>query len=366
MLYNELFCRGGLDELLSENTLYILRVRSQCGTRYMLQDFVGWKMRFYRTLIFSIVCVIIGALYPVQADPNFSVWLRNFKKEASTAGISEETLAKAFSNVQPIPRVIELDRKQPEFTLTFKKYQQRVVSTRRIKLGKKLLVKHKRLLSAIGQKYNVQPRFIVALWGIETDFGRLTGGFPVIASLATLAYDGRRSKFFRRELLLALKIIDNGHISAENMIGSWAGAMGQNQFMPSSFNAYAVDYDGDGAKDIWKTLADVFASTANYLSKSGWKVDQTWGRPVTLPKDFSNKLVGRKIKKRLQDWQAVGVRKADGSDLPIRNLRASIIRPERGGGGPAFVAYHNYGVILKWNRSDYFATAVGKLSDELR
>ena len=323
-------------------------------------------MRFYRTLIYSILCITIAATYPVRAEHSFDVWLKRFKKEASVAGISEETIETAFIDVQPIPRVIELDRRQPEFTLTFKKYLERVVSNRRIKLGKKLLQKHGSLLSEIGKKYNVQSRFIVALWGIETDFGRLTGGFPVIASLATLAFDGRRSKFFRRELLLALKIIDGGHISAENMIGSWAGAMGQNQFMPSSFHAYSVDYDGDGAKDIWNTLADVFASTANYLSKSGWKVDQTWGRPVTLPKDFSKKLLGRKVKKRLHDWQLLGIRKADGGDLPVRNLRASIVCPERGGVGPAFAAYHNYGVILKWNRSDYFATAVGQLSDRLR
>ena len=212
----------------------------------------------------------------------------------------------------------------------------------------------------------MQSRYIVALWGIETDFGRITGGFPVISSLATLAYDGRRSKFFRKELLLALKIVDGGHILAKDMVGSWAGAMGQNQFMPSSFHAYAVDYDKDGSKDIWKTLPDVFASIANYLSKSGWQADQTWGRPVRLPENFSRKFLGRKIKKPLGEWQQLGVRKLSGQDLPKRNLLSSIIRPEKGQIGPAFVIYNNYEVILKWNRSNYFATAVGTLSDKIK
>ena len=222
----------------------------------------------------------------------FNTWLDTLKIEARSKGISQSTIESSLSGIKPIPRVIELDRKQPEFTLTFEEYLGRVVSDRRIRIGKAKLVEHKKLLAEISIKYGVQPRYIVALWGIETDFGRITGGFPVISSLATLAYDGRRSKFFRKELFLALKIVDKGHITAKDMLGSWAGAMGQNQFMPSSFHAYAVDYNRDGSKDIWKTLPDIFASIANYLSKSGWQGDQTWGRAVRLPDKFSSKLLG--------------------------------------------------------------------------
>ncbi len=296
----------------------------------------------------------------------FNTWLDTLKNEARSKGISQSTIESSLSGIKPIPRVIELDRKQPEFTLTFKEYLRRVVSDRRIRIGKAKLVEHEKLLAEISIKYGVQPRYIIALWGIETDFGRITGGFPVISSLATLAYDGRRSKFFRKELFLALKIVDKGHITAKDMLGSWAGAMGQNQFMPSSFHAYAVDYNRDGSKDIWKTLPDIFASIANYLSKSGWQGDQTWGRAVRLPDKFSSKLLGRKIKKGLNQWHELGVRKLSGKDLPKRNLISSIIRPEKGMVGPAFVVYHNYGVILKWNRSNYFATAVGTLSDKIK
>ena len=319
----------------------------------------------YLAFLLIVVGLSVGLVCNTNAE-EFSTWLDKLKTEAKLQGISQKTIDSSLMGIKPIPRVIQLDRKQPEFTLTFADYLKRVVSDRRIRIGKSKLKKHKELLGEISSKYGVQSRYIVALWGIETDFGRITGGFPVISSLATLAYDGRRSKFFRKELLLALKIIDGGHILAKDMIGSWAGAMGQNQFMPSSFHAYAVDYDKDGSKDIWRTLPDIFASIANYLSKSGWRSDQTWGRAVSLPNKFPRKFLGRKLKKPLSEWQKLGVRKLLGQDLPKRNLLSSIIRPEKGQIGPAFAIYKNYDVILKWNRSNYFATAVGILSDKIK
>jgi membrane-bound lytic murein transglycosylase B len=315
------------------------------------------------------VCVMLLALMApgrLEAAEDFASWLEGVRVEAKAMGIRQATLDRALTGIEPIPRVVELDRRQPEFTLTFAQYLKRVVNDRRARIGRQKLAAHRELLDAIARKYKVQPRFIVALWGIETDFGRITGGFPVVASLATLAHDGRRSKFFRKELMLALRIIDQGHISAKKMIGSWAGAMGQNQFMPSSFHAYAVDHDGDGNKDIWGTLPDVFASIANYLSKSGWRDDQTWGRPASVPGNFKAALTGRKLRKRLSEWRALGVRKLDGGDLPARDLEASLISPEKNSLEPVFIAYHNYRVILRWNRSDYFAIAVGTLSDRLR
>ena len=300
------------------------------------------------------------------ATQSFDSWVTDLKAEAEKQGISRPVLEQAFAGVVPNPRVIELDRKQPEFTLTFEQYLDRVVPSSRIKKGRALLKENKELLDEVAKKFGVQPRFIVALWGVETDFGRITGGLPVIASLATLAYDGRRSAFFRKELLLALKILEQGHIAHGDMMGSWAGAMGQCQFMPSSFHNFAIDYDGDGHKDIWKTKADVFGSIANYLSKSGWNETETWGRPVSLPTNFDKSLVDSKVTKTMREWEALGVTRRDGTSLPRRNLASQLIVPGDGELAPAYLAYSNYEVILKWNRSTYFATAVGTLAEAIR
>ena len=312
--------------------------------------------------------VLAGALLlGVQAlagTPSFSQWVDALRQEAAARGIHRATLDAALNGLKPIARIIELDRKQPEFTLTFRQYMDRVVPRARVEKGRQRLRENRALLEEIGRKYGVQPRFLVAFWGIETDFGQVTGGFRVIPALATLAYDGRRSAYFRRELLDALEILDQGHIALPDMVGSWAGAMGQSQFMPSSFVTFAVDYDGDGRKDIWNTKADVFASAANYLSRVGWKGDQTWGRPVRLPKGFDTGLASLKIRKRLSEWQRLGVRRADGGDLPKRDLMASLVLAE-GSGGPAYVVYDNYHAILKWNRSTFFALAVGSLAEQI-
>jgi len=205
---------------------------------------------------------------PIFADQvDFNTWLESFKKDAIKAGISSSTIDKNLTNVKLIPRVVELDRKQPEFTLTLRQYLNKVINKKRINKGIGKIRENWDLLESISNQYNVQSRFIVALWGIETDYGRISGGFPVIDSLATLSYDGRRREYFSKELINALKIIDGGHIEGKNMMGSWAGAMGQPQFMPSSFLSYAQDYNNDGRKDIWTTKEDVLASAANYLSK---------------------------------------------------------------------------------------------------
>ncbi len=296
---------------------------------------------------------------------DFQIWLEKLRIEAKDKGISQSVLDEALAGIQPIPRVIELDRRQPEFTLTFTQYRDRVVPQSRIKKGRVKYRENRDLLEEIGGKIGVQPRFIVALWGIETDFGRVTGGFKVIHALATLAHDGRRSTYFRKELLNALQILDEGHIAPKEMMGSWAGAMGQSQFMPSSFLAHAVDYDGDGRRDIWTTRPDVFASAANYLAKSGWRADQTWGREVKLPNDFDFALADLKVRKSIGEWQALGVRQPDGGDLPTRQLSASIVLPQKGEMSPAYLVYNNYRTTLRWNRSTYFALAVGLLSDAI-
>jgi membrane-bound lytic murein transglycosylase B len=307
-----------------------------------------------------IVAVMPGLAAAQQVD--FATWKKALRAEVVGKGIRGETFDKAFVNVAPIKRVIELDRRQPEFTLTFDQYFSRVVPKRRVLTGRKKLAENIEILTEIGKKYGVQPRFIVAFWGVETDFGRLDGGFSVVAALATLAHDGRRSKFFRGELIRAIRILDQGHITPERMKGSWAGAMGNFQFMPSSFENFAVDYDGDGKRDIWRNKKDAFASAANYLSKSGWKDDQTWGRRIALPSRFDQKLIGLKVRKKMSEWQALGVRKVDGTALPKRELTASLVQAKR---GPVFLVYNNYRVILKWNRSTFFAVAVGTLAERI-
>ena len=309
--------------------------------------------------------VIGGASVAWAAPPTaFDRWLVELCLEARASGIGDATLDAALTGIEPIPRIIELDRSQPEGRLTAAQYLERVVPRSRIEAARTRLARHRPLLDDVAARYGVQPRFIVALWGIETDFGRNTGGFSVIEALATLAYDGRRSAFFRGELLNALKIIDDGHISAHDMTGSWAGAMGQSQFMPSSFLSFAVDRNADGRRDIWTTLDDVFASIANYLSSVGWQGDQTWGRAVRLPGGFDDSLLGLETVRPIGGWQALGVRRADGGDLPARQLSASIVQPD-GAGTPAYMVYENFKTTLKWNRSTYFALAVGHLADAM-
>ncbi|MDP7343778.1 MAG: lytic murein transglycosylase [Alphaproteobacteria bacterium] len=296
---------------------------------------------------------------------DFAGWLEALRAEALGQGISAATLDAALAGVEPIPRVIELDRSQPETTLTFEQYMDRVVPNSRVEKGRARLRENAAALEAVRAAFGVQPRFIVALWGIETNFGQYTGGFSVIASLATLAHDGRRSAYFRAELLDALRILEQGHITPAAMMGSWAGAMGQSQFMPSSFVRFALDFDGDGKRDIWATKADVFGSAANYLAKSGWRGDQTWGRKVSLPDNFDVSLADLKISKPLAGWQALGVRRANGQNLPIvAGMMGSIVFPG-GEGGPAFLVYDNFKTTLKWNRSTYFAMAVGHLADRI-
>lgn len=302
---------------------------------------------------------------PEETHGGFAEWLSAFKEEARQSGISNEIFDDAFANVEPLERVLELDRKQPESTLTFERYLANALPPVRIERANEKMSEHGPLLREIGEKYGVPPRYIVALWGMETDFGDNTGSFSVIESLATLAYDGRRSDFFRKELLNALRILQEGHITASAMDGSWAGAMGQCQFMPSSFLNFAEDHDGDGRRDIWQTQEDVFASIANYLSKSGWNAEEGWGREVDLPAGFDTSLADIAQARPLAEWRRLGVRKPGGGDLPGGDRQASLIFPSDRERQQAYLVYSNYKVLLKWNRSRYFATAVGMLADQI-
>lgn len=301
----------------------------------------------------------------VMASGDLNEWVVAFKRDAIRQGISESVVEDALKGFTPNSRIIELDRKQPEGTMTFAQYKKRVINDARVAQGRRLYNEHRDLLQKTADKYGVPAQYIVALWGIETSYGNNTGGFNVPHALATLAYDGRRSSFFRKELINALKIIDAGHIDGATMKGSWAGAMGQNQFMPSSFHSFAVDGNDDGKRDIWTSLPDVFASTANYLSRSGWKEDELWGRRVRLPKSFSKDMIGLDVKHELETWKRMGVTLPNGNAIPVvAGMKASVVAPD-GLSGPAYLAYDNYRVIMRWNKSTYFATSVGILADSI-
>ena len=316
-----------------------------------------------------IIIFTIINLSSLQADEDYSFveWLENIKNIATKEGISEETIDLSFRDIAINERVLELDRSQPEFTLTLDEYLNNTTPKSRMLKGKKLYSEHKDLLLRIYNKYGVQPRFILALWGIETSFGTYTGSFNVIRSLSTLSHDLRRREFFTDELINALTIIDQGHITGDEMMGSWAGAMGQNQFMPSSFLNYATDFDKDGKKDIWTTLPDVFASSSNYLRESGWNDDLTWGREVIATKSILDDFITTSAKeinisKSLSEWAALGILKKNGKKLPLRDIQAYLVYPE-GNEGRKFLVYENFKVIMKWNRSLFFGLSVGILSD---
>ena len=298
------------------------------------------------------------------SNEHFQNWLQALRNEARAAGISDTTLDAALSDIKLKARVIERDRSQFEFTRTFLTYLGKCVTDERIKRGRKLLAEHRILLDKIYAQFHVPPRYIVALWGVETNFGDNIGSFSVIAALVNLAYDQRRSSFFRSQLIDALGIIDNGHISPDTMKGSWAGAMGQMQFMPSTFVKYAIDFTGDGRKDIWHSLPDAFGSAANYLSDIGWRSGKLWGREVLLPDDFDLMLATINTKKTVVAWSALGVRRANGNTLPRVDMEGSIVLPQ-GHKGPAFLVYDNFRIILEWNRSINYAICVGHLADRL-
>ena len=318
------------------------------------------------TRIIALLALFTCLSMPAFAAQSYEAWLGTMREKALKAGISRTTVDEALHpGVEFLPRVLELDRKQPEGSTTFAKYKARVINEIRIVKGREMMHRHDKILRAVEKKYGVPRHYIVALWGIETSYGSNMGGFDVIASLSTLAWEGRRHEFFTDELIKALRIIDQGHVTHTNMKGSWAGAMGQCQFMPSSFLNFAVDANGDGRKDIWGTHEDVFASIANYLASSGWKGDQRWGREVKIPHDFSDTLKGREVRKPISEWKKLGVTLPDGKPLKVSTgMNGSIIVPD-GSGGRAWIVYDNYHVIMKWNRSIYFATSVGLLADML-
>ena len=299
----------------------------------------------------------------VEHSQKFARWVAEFSTSARAAGINEATLHSAFDGVRFIPRVIELDRAQPEFSRTVWDYLDSALSTQRIARGQDKLLQLRPEIDTIAARYGVPLEVLVAIWGMESNYGSYVGDIPTIDALATLGFEGRREAWARGQLLAALKILQNRDIDRAQMIGSWAGAMGQTQFLPSNFLAYAVDADGDGRRDIWGSVPDVMASTANFLARSGWQAGQPWGLEVRLPPGFDFARANADVRQPASLWASEGVQAMDGAPLPA--LEDSSILLPASARGPAFLVGPNFRAILRYNNSTSYALAVGLLSQKL-
>jgi len=297
-----------------------------------------------------------------QPALSFSAWRTTFRNEALAAGIDAATFDSAFAGITPDPTVVSADRSQPEFARPVWAYLDTAISAQRVRNGQALLDRHAATLQRIEQRYGVDREALVAVWGMESSFGQYLGDKSVIRSLATLAYEGRRPAFAHSELLAALAILQHGDVPPERLLGSWAGAMGQTQFIPSTYNRYAVDFDGDGRRDIWASSADALASTAHYLQASGWRQGQPWGYEVRLPEGFDYAQADADIRKPLSEWRRLGVENIPPapSDEP-----AALLLPA-GHRGPAFVVLTNFRAILKYNNSSSYALAAGLLAERFQ
>lgn len=313
---------------------------------------------------------------PQEPSKPFDEWREDLIEEAREKGFSDALLKQTISTVQPLERVIQSDRSQAELVVGFDRYYRVRVTPAFVRRGRELARQHRQLLSRIESEYDVQRRFLLAIWGIETQYGRVTGNIPIFQALATLAWEPRRAAFFRGELFDALTIVQRGHIEPSRMTGSWAGAMGQPQFMPSSYLKFAEDFDGDGRRDIWRSTADALASIANYLEEWGWDDEYTWGREVRvsaaargqIEEETEKRTEGcfamRNMTERipLEDWQELGVRTVEGRALPRADVKAGLVTTDT----RTFLVYENYDAILRYNCAHYYALTVALLADQLR
>lgn len=323
----------------------------------------GKRILRYLSMTGILAIFSLPAYSNTNPGDNFQACLTRLKAHAIDAGVAETTATKVLAQVEHLDRVIELDRRQPEFTTTFANYLNRRVNDDRISTGRSLLLEHRELLADVTRETGVPAPYLLAFWGLETNFGTYFGKMSVPSSLATLACDPRRSRFFTEQLTAALQIIDEGAIPAEQMEGSWAGAMGHVQFMPTVFLKHAVDADGDGKRDLWNSLPDAMMSAGKFLQDLGWDSDYRWGREVILPDGFNYELAdGRRL--TLDEWNALGVTDAFGDALADEPIKAALVVPS-GHRGPAFLAYRNFNVIMGWNRSEFYAIAVGHLADRI-
>jgi membrane-bound lytic murein transglycosylase B len=306
---------------------------------------------------------VVPAAATASVDERFAQWVARFRETARAAGISEATLHDAMDDVRLRPHAVEQDRAQPEFTRALWDYLDVATSPKRVATGQQKLAQYKAEADAATARYGVPASILMAVWGLESNYGSNYGDVSVFDALATLGFEGRRESWAKTELLAALQIVQRGDIARQRMVGSWAGAMGQTQFMPTSYLAYAVDADGDGRKDIWSSMPDVLASTANFLARSGWRADETWGAEVQLPADFDPARADPALRQDAVQWAAEGVRGMGDAPLP-RLLEASILMPA-GARGPAFMVGNNYRTILRYNNATSYALTVALLSQRI-
>jgi membrane-bound lytic murein transglycosylase B len=317
-------------------------------------------LRFCFSLALGLI--FTGGVHAAES-PEFQACLAQLQDQASARELSADTIGKVIPELEYQARVIELDRSQPEFTQTFADYFHKRVSEGRIEKGRELYLEYRDFLAELTREYGVPGQYLVSFWGLETNFGSYLGGMPTLDSLATLACDPRRSEFFTEEFLLALELMERERIDVDAMKGSWAGAVGHTQFMPSNYLRYAVDGDGDGVIDLWSSRRDALASAANFLNALGWQPEQRWGREVRLPPDFDYAGVTSRLP--LAQWRSQGLRKADGGPLPVvAGMEAKLLMPA-GHKAPVFLAYDNFDVIMRWNRSISYALSVGHLADRI-
>lgn len=336
-----------------------------------------------RLLLLALVALLATPLAGQSPDPPidppvpFDIWLAELIREADDKGFDDDLVQETLAGLEPLPRVIQEDRSQAELNPGLDRYLSTRITRAVVTQGRGMMRRHRTLLARIQREYKVQPRFVVAIWGMETRYGRITGRTPIFRALATLAWEPRRADYFRGELFDALTMVRRGHIEAKAMTGSWAGAMGHPQFMPSSYLKHAVDFDDDGRRDIWRSVPDALASIANYLKSYDWQDDETWGREVRVPaaararisKEVEMRTEGcyalRNMTRRrdLEDWAELGVRRADGRPLPRADVDASLVIT---GDNRTFLAYRNYEAILGYNCAHYYAISIGTLADRLQ
>ncbi|ADZ69275.1 lytic murein transglycosylase [Polymorphum gilvum] len=335
-----------------------------CGM--LLMPFVrGGTGRSAGRIALILSLLSLGTAQVARADAAFDTWVRGFWPEARAAGISAATYNAVFTGMSPDPDTIRLMNRQSEFVKPIWDYLAGAVSDTRVETGKAMLAQYGDVLRAIEQRYGVDRAVVLAVWGMETNYGGFMGKHNVIRALATLAYGApRRQEFWRSELVTALGIVQAGHIRHDQMIGSWAGAMGHTQFMPSSWKRYAADYNGDGRRDIWTSIPDALASTANYLKEHGWQTGKTWGYEIALPRGFDYGLADDSTTKTLREWQRMGIRRANGRDFPRLDDNAVLVLPA-GAAGPAFLMLRNFFVIKRYNNATSYALAVGHLADRI-
>lgn len=297
-----------------------------------------------------------------RAAGGYAAFLQSVRLQARAQGIGDRTLAAALELAVPNAHVLALDRHQPEFTLTWAQYRARVLPPTRLAKARENLAAQATLFDQVRRRFGVDPGVIIGIWGLESNFGSKSGSFGVFDALATLAYDARRAAFFRGELLAALRIADARGIAPAEMLGSYAGAMGQPQFMPSAYLHYARAFDGSASADIWNSEPDVFASIANYLARCGWRLGEPWVQQVEVTRPIEAGLIGRDGRRTLGDWEALGVRRGDGTRFSRTDVEGALLQPD-GPGTEAFLVYSNFGVIRRYNPSDFYALGVGLLGN---